>query len=163
MKLTIYNGHPSLLPDCQSQILVPGVIALITFTGNRSLPCWLVNYNYIMGHRPTYSHVDCRFIGHWARGIHLWGQILYWSILTGALVANYYIMGHLSTFLHVLCRFISNLARGINFWGQNKYSSILTGALVAGSYIISHLPTYLHVICPFIGNLAREIHFRGQI
>ena len=63
-----------------------------------------------MGHLPTYLHVICRFIGYWAQEIHFRGQILYWSILTGALVANHYIMGHLSTFLHVVCRFTGNLA-----------------------------------------------------
>ena len=45
---TIYNGHPMLLPDHQSQILVPGIIALIIFTRNRSLPCWLVNLGTVI-------------------------------------------------------------------------------------------------------------------
>ena len=50
-----------------------------------------------MGHLSKYLHVVCLLLGNLTQEITFRGQIQYWSILTGALVAGTFIMGHLST------------------------------------------------------------------
>jgi len=48
--LKSYNRHPTLLPDSQSQILVPSLIAMISLIRDRFLPCgpwWFWKHWYL--------------------------------------------------------------------------------------------------------------------